>query len=269
MSTTDIPPLGNQSEPEGQIGAYLNLDYVVRSMQNELNDYSMNQYKRLLQLVIDGLGFLRIYHAGAIQVAYLKVNSAGIVVFPRDYIKYSKIGLYMHGQVVTLTLNNSMALNRAQICTEDIRVMEKESGRAILSTINDGYYFAPHYRGGNYIGGLYGIGGGFNQAYYKIDEVAKQIQFNGIIPSGEIVLEYQSTGISSGTVISREELDPLKKYAHQLRVEYDDRVPLSTKVRREEQFDKSVGQLRAFKGRFTMSEYLDILYRNKKQSPKP
>ncbi|HMG13953.1 MAG TPA: hypothetical protein VK590_00830, partial [Saprospiraceae bacterium] len=190
MNTIDQPPLGNQSLPEGQIGAFLNLDYVVRNIQMELEDYSMRQYKRLLQLVINGLGILRIYHAGAIQVAYLKVNSAGIVVFPQDYIKYTKIGVYIHGQLVTLTLNNNMALNRAQVCTEDIRVMEKENGIAIISGLNDGYYFAPHFRNGNFIGGLYGAGGGFNQAYYRIDDVAKQIQFNGYIPRGEIVLEY-------------------------------------------------------------------------------
>lgn len=267
--TTDHPPLGSQSEPGDQTGAYLNLDYVVRNIQNELEDYSMRQYKRLLQLTIDGLGLLRIFHAGAIQVAYLKVNSAGIVVFPRDYISYTKIGIYMHGRLVTLSVNNNMALNRAQVCTKDIRVMEKEGGLGLIAGLNDGYFFAPHFRDGLWVGGLYGAGGGFNTATYRVDDVAKQIQFNGFIPRGEIVMEYQSTGISAGTVISRAELDPLKKYVHQFRVEYDDRVPLSTKQRRENQYDASILQLRAFRGRFTLSEYLDTMYRAHKQSPKP
>lgn len=270
ITTTDLPPLGNQSEPEGQVGALLTLSYVVRSIQNDLNDYSMQQYKRLMQITIEGLGFLRIFHAGAIQVAYLQCNSAGIVPFPKDYIRYSKIGIYCHGRVVTLTMNNTMALNRAQVCAEDIRVMEGQGGGSIIDGWTDGYYFAPHYVGDQYVGGLYGAGGGINIAYYKIDEVAKQIQFNGFIPNDKrMVLEYQSTGISAGTIISRDELDPLKKYVHQYRVEYDDRVPLSTKERRGDQFDKSVIQLRASKGYFTMSEYMDTLYRAHKQSPKP
>lgn len=268
--TVDQPPLGNQSEPEGQIGAIVNLDYVVSNVQNELNDYSMAQYKRLLQLAIDGLRQLRIYHAGSLQVAYLQVNSAGIVAFPKDYIDYSKIGVYVHGQVVTLTINDNMALNRAKRCSEDIRVMEKDTSGAIVSGLSDGYYFTPHFRGTQYIGSLYGLGGGINQAYYRVDKAARQIQFNGYIPnSKEIVLEYKSTGISAGTIISAEEIDPLKKWVHQYRVEYDDRVSLATKERRENQLITSINNLRTFRGKFTMAEYMDTLYRSHKQSPKP
>lgn len=270
ITTTDLPPLGNQSEPEGQIGAILNLNYVVRSVQNELNDYSMQQYKRLLQLGIDGLRYLNIFHNPSTQVAYLQCNSAGIVPFPKDYIAYNKIAIYCHGQLITLTLNNSMALNRAQVCSEDIRIMESEQGVGLIGGLQGGYLFSPHFFGTNYVGSLYGIGGGVNQAYYKVDETARRLQFNGFLPNDKrIVLEYQSTGISAGTLIAAQVLDPLKKYIHLYRVKYGNQVGVSTKEMMQNDLDVSVSQLRSFNGKFTMSEYMDILYRAKKQSPKP
>lgn len=269
MSATDQPPIGNQSEPDGQVGAILNLAYVVRNVQNELNDYSMQSYKRLLQLAIDGLGFLNIYHNPCVQVAYLQCNDAGIVPFPKDYVTYNKIAIYCHGQLINLSINNNMALNRAQVCGEDIRVMESEQGLGFINGLQSGYQYAPFYYGGAWQGSLYGLGGGFAPASYRIDETARQIQFVGFIPNDRrVVLEYQSTGISAGTLIGRPVMEVLKKYVHLYRIKYDPRESANTKAMLENDFNIAVGQLRAFNGKFTMSEYKDILFRNHKQSPK-
>lgn len=268
ISTTDQPPLGNQSEPQGQIGAVLNLAYVVRSVQNELGDYSMHQYKRLMQLAIDGMRFLNLFHNPCIQVVYGQVNDAGIFPFPNDYVAYNKIGIYCHGRLITLTLNNKMALNRAQQCAEDIRVMESNSGWALIDDISDGYFFSPHYWGGNYIGGLYGVGGGINTAYYRVDEQARQVQFNGYIPNDKrIVMEYQSSGISEGTIIGPQVIESLKKYIQLYRVKYKG-ASMSSIEMMERDLDKAVSRLRAFNGRFTLEEHLDVMYASRKQSPK-
>lgn len=266
------PPVGNQTEPKGQIGSHVTISYIVRSIQNQLNDYSMGQYKRLLQLTIDAVREMRLYNQVALQVAYLYINDAGIIPFPSDYIDYTKIGIPVHGQFITLSVNNKMILNRAQVCGEDIRHMYENNGFAINS-LADGYYFAPHFNGLNYVGGLYGAGGGFNRAYFRVDKTARQIQFDGIIPQvcdgRMVVIEYSSTGISAGTVISPECIDPLRKYVHQYRVEYDSRVSLSEKQRREDHVTIANRKLRAFNNKFTMSEYMDTLYIARKQSPKP
>lgn len=264
---TNLPQFGNQTEPTGQIGAQVNLSYIVRNLQNDMEDYSMQQYKRLLQIVINGVRQLRMFGQPAIQVYYAKVNEAGIIPFPPDYIDYTKIGLFVHGQIVTLSVNQNMALNRDQACGVDIRTMYKDNGQAILS-LYGGYYFAPHYWNGQYVGGLYSAGGGWNTAYFKVDKVAQQIQFDGIIKSDQVVIEYASTGISAGTILPAEFIEPLKNWTDWQRLLRKDDVPLSVKQDKERLYYDAVKNLRSFNNKFTYSEYLDGLRRRFKQSPK-
>lgn len=263
----NLPPDGNQTTPEGQIGAMVPLSYIVYNLQNDMEDYTTQQYKRLLQIVINGVRHLRLYGQPAIQVYYAQINEAGIIKLPPDYLDYTKIGLFVHGQVVTLTVNNNMALNRAQECAVDIRTMYKDNGLA-LNSIVGGYYFTPHYYQNQYVGGLYGVGGGFNVAYYRVDKQANQIQFDGVIRAGQVVIEYESTGISVGTLVPAEMIEPLKTWTDWQKMERDDRVSLSVKKDKERQFGDAVRSLRSFNNKFTKSEYLDTLYRHYKQSPK-
>jgi len=270
MVTSDniynLPPDGNQTEPKGQIGAMVPLSYIVYNLLNDMGDYSMQQYQRMLQIVINGVRQLRLYGQPAIQVYYAQINDAGIIKLPPDYLDYTKIGIFIQGQVVTLSVNNHMALNRAESCAVDIRTMYRDNALGAWG-LTDGYAFAPHWWGGQYVGGLYGVGGGFNTAYYRVDKVAQQIQFDGIIRAGQVVIEYQSTGISQGTLVGAEMVEPLKTWTDWQMIERDSRVGLSVKQDKRKQYSDAVKTLRAFNNKFTLSEYHDTLYRNYKQSP--
>lgn len=266
-NTTNLPQFGNQTEPSGQIGAQVNLNYIVRNLQNDMEDYSMQQYKRLLQIVINGVRQLRLYGQPAIQVYYAQINEAGIIKFPPDYLDYTKIGIFIHGQFVTLSVNPNMALNRDQECGVDIRTMYKDNGLGILN-LYGGYYWAPHFWNGQYNGGLYSAGGGWNTAYFKVDKVAQQIQFDGVIRCDQVVIEYASTGISAGTILPAELIEPLKNWTDWQRVLRKDNVALSVKQAKQALYDQSVRDLRSFNNKFTYSEYLDNLRRHFKQSPK-
>jgi hypothetical protein len=46
-------------------------------------------------------------------------------------------------------------------------------------------------------------------------------------------------------------------------------VAMNLKQMYEEDYYKAVRRLRAFNNRFSLSQYMDVLYRSKKQSPKP
>lgn len=262
--------LGNQDIPQGQFGSMVTLSYIVRNMQNETEDYSEKNYKRLLQIVIDGIREMRLYHQPAIQVLYFELPDSGILPFPSDYIDWVKIAIPVQGQMITLSVNNGMVLNRAQVCAEDIRTMNRNNS---FNTVGDGYFFAPHYNGGDFVGGLYGVGGGFNTAYFKVDKTAQQIQFEGVIPAiaeGKIVvMEYKSTGISAGTVVAAEMIEPLKRWAIWRSSMHKADVAMNLKQMYEEDYYKAVRRLRAFNNRFSLSQYMDVLYRSKKQSPKP
>ena len=262
--------------------AFKNLDYAVNSVLNEIGDYGTTQYQRLLQFGVEGYRELNLYDYPQIKVVYLELNDNLTVDLPEDFVSYSKIGLCIGGQVYTLSINENLCLPRKEDeCGQPLTAREMsqfESDRTlftdnnILNTFGDigyGYYFASHFRNGQYIGEIFGVGGGYNTAYYRIDQERHQIAFTGAIPQGEIVLEYISTGVSmdGSATIPVQALDPVKKYMHWKRVEYDRQVPLAEKARREQQYEKAIVKFRAFNLAFTMSEYFDKTYRTYRNGP--
>lgn len=269
MSEQNID-IGVSSIPQGQVGSVVGIPYIVANIQNELGDYSPNGYKRIMQIVIDGVREMRLYHQSSIQVAYLEVPDSGIVNYPPDYISYTKIGIPINGRILTLSVNENMVLNRAKRCGEDIRKMSEANSIGMLT---DGYYFAPHYNtNGEYVGGLYGAGGGFNTAYFREDKAAQQFQFDGIIPyiseKRVIVMEYQSTGIGSGSILGSECIEPLKNWYYWKSSRHRKDVPASKIAMYKSDYEESVLRLRAYTQQITLSEFLDLLYKNYKQTPK-
>jgi hypothetical protein len=262
--------LGNESIPKGQIGALKPLSYVVRNIQNEIEDYSEKQYKRMMQIAIDVMRDIRLYDQPSVQVVYFTLPPSGIMPFPSDYIDWIKIAIPIRGQMVTLSVNNNMVLNRAQVCADDIRTMQK--GQTI-PIANDGYLFSGHWSNGQFVGGLYGVGGGFNTAYFREDKTAQQFQFDGVIPNiseGRIVvMEYKSTGISAGSIIPAELIEPIKRgVIYRMNMHKPD-LAMNIKQTYEQDYYRAIKRMRAFNNKFSMSEYMDTLYQSKKQSPKP
>jgi hypothetical protein len=256
--------MANESIPDNQVSGLTDLSYVVAEVLNELEDYSQNQTQRLLALGISVIRDLRIYDQASIQVAYLKVNEAGIIPFPHDYIDYVEIGVRDRGQIRPLTLDNSMLLDRGESCAQPTRKMVNTvSGGVSDIGLRFGYYlnnvFTPTY---------YGISGGRNSAYYKIDKAANRIQFDGIIIDGEVVLVYKSTGIGPNTTFGQEMINPIKAGIHYKRVEHNLNVPMNHKQMLKQDYDSEILKLRAFTQKFTRSEYMDIFHRYKKQTQK-
>jgi len=254
----------NQSTPTQQISGFSTIDYVVAEMQAELDDYSTTQNQRLTALVISALREIRLYHKAAIQVAYLTINEAGIIPFPFDYMDFINIGIPMNGQLWNLTEDNKMLLDRSTDCGEDSRVMSQgssfENRISILTPSWSLNRFTPTY---------YGVSGGRNTGYYKVDEQARQIQFDGKIPRGEVVLVYKSTGIGPNTVIGAEMIKPLKNIAHYNKVKFNKNESMNQKMLLKKDMEESVMELRAFAQRFTMKQYMDVLWGAKRQTAKP
>lgn len=265
VSDFTIPYDGKNEQMPPQRAAMVPISYIVRSVQNELEDYTQNSYKRLMQLAIDGVRELRLFHQVSLQVMYAKPNDAGIIKLPPDFVDYIKIGIPINGLLYNLTVNDSIILNRATKCGEDVR---KVSSGVPLPAGLGGYYYTPHFRGQNFVGGLYGLTGGFNVAYYRYDKEAGQIEFDGFIKDREVIIEYKSTGISSGTILAPETIEPLKRWVHWKRVNYDPRVPNTTKQMFKEQYEEAIMSLRSFQANFTLQEYLDMCYKTRKQTAK-
>ncbi len=258
--------LQNNQQRTTEVASCVTLRYCVMNALLRTGDVSMNEYWPMLQLAIDCVRDLRLYNEASIEVAYCVVNEAGIVEWPADMIDYTKVGVEIRGQLWNLTVNNDMVLNRAQKCGVDIRTMQKGYDTSLIGST--GYYYAPHFYSGAYVQNLYGSSGGFNQAYFRSDPKMRQFQFDGFLRNNEVIIEYKSTGIGAGTIVTPQLIPVLREYQLWQRIENDPRVPANQKQRKQDQYDAEVMKLSAYNNRFTVAEYLDSHYSTVKQGIK-
>lgn len=250
-----------------------NLDYVVHRVMSDMDQVSMKNYQKLLQLSINGFHELNIFSLPQIKTVELKVSNAGTVDLPSDYINYTAIGVCIHGHLWTLGLNNDICLSRAEDCPVELEdaVANTPATQDLISTLPLLYYFSGQFRNGQYVGEQYSIGGGWNKrGYYRIDTEKKQIAFKSVVPQSTIILEYKSSGIScDGTVeVPLSAVSTLVAYVHWQRIEFNPDVPQSDKERKMRQYYTMYNKLRHLNLIFTASEYMDSKNRTIKSTPK-
>jgi len=240
------------------------INYVVMSVLNRLKDYSMRHYSFLEQIIIEGYGDLNLWHLDNVEVVYLRMSEAKTVDLPADFVDWTKIGVPMAGKLRVLTNHKKILLPRTF-----------EDGAPVGNTDDAGtnieaVYFTNHFRNGQFVGGLYGMPGGADQAFYRLDRETRTIIFSGSIPRAEIVLEYISTGVKLGgsTVIPREAVPALRTYALWQLIENDRKVSANEKERKKVQYEEQVHALDVFQSAFTADEYRRHVYKHTKQTAK-
>lgn len=251
----------------------ITLNYCVMNLINELSE-DTKYYQKYLQLAIDAVTEVNIFHINNIRVAYLTTTAMAentgqqyYVDLPDDFVDYYKIGINKGGKLWTLTLNNNYILPKNENCGE-LESIPANSTDA--SNLTYGYYYTDHFKGQKYVPYAYSLGGGINQAYFRIDKENRRIVLSGAMADTEIILEYKSTGINmtGETLIPRQAVGTIKAYIHWKRLEYDPRVSMNEKMRKEQLYGKEIEQLRHHELMFTISEYQDMLYSTMKQTPK-
>jgi hypothetical protein len=157
-----------------------NLRYCVSLVQQDNDDYSAKMFQKYVQYAINT--YRKYIQNGidpTIDVFYATANDLGLINMPLDYEYYTKVGVLHRGKLYTLTLNPNLPINnRIDTCgdlVDDLSNME--------TTIFDGGYpFVGHYRAGNYVGELYGLGGGINAfGYFNEDKKNRQIQTSSLL----------------------------------------------------------------------------------------
>lgn len=242
--------------------------YVVMSMLNRLQDYSMKNYVRYTQIAIEGFSEeLSLFHLDAgSEVVYLHMSLGKTCALPADFVDYIKVGYPINGSLKVITHNDNILLPRVF-----------DDGTAIgNTTINDttvpfgAVYFQDHWRNGSFVGGLYGLPGGIDVAGFRVDRENHQLVFSGETPRSEIILEYISSGlkIGGGSLIPRECVAALRTYVLWKKDENDPRISLNAKLRLEDQHEKEIAALRDFQQIFTKDEYLQMVYSATFQAPK-
>ncbi len=249
------------------------LSYVVSLVQLDLQDYTTHNYSRLGQWAIHWMRHIANLQTNpTIEVAYLQLNSVKNAPYPPNYERWVKMGVVIGGQLVTLSVNKRMILNRQYECGTEVAA---ESVRGYDISVIDptlygfGYFFAPHYRNGQFVGEMYGVGGGFNSAgYFREDYQMRQFQFQNV-PGSEVIMEYLAdSSINLQTMIYASDVEPLRQYLHWQLVENDRKAPDSEKVRKLGLYNAAAVNHRYQKLSFTMDEYLDMCYSTTQSSPR-
>ena len=239
------------------------ITYVVMSVLNRLREYSMRNYTFLEQMVIEGYTDLNLWHLNNIEVEYLRMSEAKTVDLPSDFVDWLKIGVPIGGKLRVLTNHKQILFPRT--FKDGAPVGNTDDG-----TISGAIYLTGHFRDGQYVGGLYGLPGGIDQAYYRIDKETRTIIFSGSVPRAEIVLEYISNGIKlqGTTVIPREAVPALRAWALWQNIENNPKVGATEKERKKSQYEEQVHALSFFQSAFTKDEYKRHVYKHTSQTAK-
>ena len=141
------------------------------------------EYIRCLQLTIDGLKKIKLFHLrGFATVLKLTVSAIKTIDLPDDYLSFIAVAIPINGEYWFLTSKGKM------VFSQDALPLDTDDGEGV--DIPDGYY--PDYQSS----------GGINrEGYYMIDEKNRRIVLNSLqSTSTEVFLLYYSTGINaSGT----------------------------------------------------------------------
>ena len=249
-----------------------NLNYVVNLVQMDMRDFSTHNVPFILQYCIHAYkSELRFKTDKSVKVAYLQLSDVKNAPMPKDYEYYTKVAINFGGQYITLTRNDQIPLQRKyDECglpkIEDVIINDRLLDPFLFSY---GYYYAPHYRNGQYVGEMYSMGGGFNEAgYFREDNEMRQFQFYNV-PYNEVVLEYVADLDTNGnTMIPFSAVEPIRQYALWQMSEHDKRVPLYEKQRCQDRFRYAMAQYSYISWTWTMEDYMDACYATTKSGPK-
>lgn len=226
----------------------------------------MRDFLFYMQLAIEGFTELSLWHLDSVEVVYLTMNEAKVVNLPADFIDYTKIGIPINGKLRVLTRHDKILLPRTFIDGTPVGNSDADDTLDAASLV----YFSDHFRGGQYVGGLYGMPGGVDDAYYRIDRERRTIAFSGSVPRSEIVLEYISSGVNTtgSTLIPREAVPALRTYILWQSVENDKITAYNEKERRKRNHEEEVAALRSFQDIFTADEYKRLIWGSSRQTIK-
>lgn len=248
-----------------------NLNYVASLVQLDLDDYTTHKRVKIIQYAIDCYKYQLRYKTNSnIAVAYLQPNEVLNAPWPKDYEYYTKMAINVGGTLITLTLNDNIQLVRKFDCgVETIEEAQLTAEQVGLTGFGGGYWFAPHWRSGQYVGEMYSMGGGFNElGYFRVDHKNKQFQFANI-PQAEIVLEYVADEETNGnTLIQAMDVDPIRKYIHWQLKEHSVKVSPGEKDRSMGLFHASMKERVFLEYGATITDYLDQHYKGIQSSVK-
>lgn len=251
-----------------KIAGVVTLRHVVMSVLNRVEDYTTRRFYFLLQLAIEGYTELNLWHLDNLEVVYLTMNPLSkTAALPADFVDWLKVGIPIAGKLRVITRHDKILLPR--LLDDGITPI----GNTDAGTTTDAaslVYFSDHFRQGQFVGGLFGMAGGVDSAYYRFDREKRTFVYTGTISDNRVVLEYISAGVNltGATSIPREAEPALRSYLLWQMVENDTRISNTEKERRKRNYGEELAALDYFQSAFTADEYRRMLWGTLRQTAK-
>ena len=108
--------------------SYVSIAVPVHNVMAELQESSDRQFQRYLQFAYRTHTDLNLYVLPVYKTILQTMDDMLGIDLPKDFISYKKIGVCMGGQIVTLTKNNEICLDRnVDECCEVIKPAEPDT----------------------------------------------------------------------------------------------------------------------------------------------
>lgn len=233
---------------------YVSLGYVAKSFIGRTGGDD-REYEKILQLVIDG--YLELGYTDVIpnvQTTKVTVNEQNVAPFPDDYINYVSISVQHEGRLVPLILNR----NIVPLSTQSCGVWERDSKH----TKTNGEFTDVTSVRHSELQANYTQGGGFGEAYYKIDNANRQIVFLTKSWVGfEFILVYKGTNLSDKSIVDRDVVPALREFVYWQKAHYQTpQVESESAIaRKERRWRTERDKLYARKTAFNESEWIDTV----------
>ena len=170
---------------------------------------------RLVPMAVRGWNVINREATNDVITRILEFDNANVRVidYPFDYDYYTKLGIIVTAQngtkkVMTLSLNRYMYkptdgdITQAQ-CTCANGTLQEDMQNISFGAMPYNYFtvFQNSWRGGQYVGELFGIGGGESAAgsFTPDDQNARFVFSNDIPTTAKIVLEYKQVATANGS----------------------------------------------------------------------
>jgi len=232
----------------------ISVNYVIASLLNDLG-FDDREFERLKQWVYEAYTELNMFgYLNSFKTVRLTMSDINTVSLPKDYIDYEAIGINNGGVLWTFTRQENLILPTTISCGEE----------SLDSSIGEGGDLNDD------IVGSYGMPGGVNTNYFKVDKRNWRIVFSGSVTRSEVILVYKSTGVSldTETMIPRRALLSLKAYCDWMRIENDDRISENRKIKKESVWEYEKKRLSRYEKSPTIDEIKDIIYSGYSQTAK-
>jgi len=260
---------------------YVNLDYIVSLVLMDLKDDHTINEKIILQYTILGFTELNLYTSPKIKIEYRPISAAKTIDIPDDMMEYIKMGVSINGKMWTFTELDEIIMPRnTDACGTTLETVSDCNGTQASSdffspvnnlTGNWGYYFAQHYRHGQFVGELYGTRGS-NFVNFRVDWDRRQIAFTGIGDDVEhVILEYVSTNIGNdgSAIVERKAVQALRSYVHYELAANDKRATESKIARLWDKYTMHYDKLLIYDTLpHTVDDYKDYMYREVSLNPR-